>query len=349
MWVKISFDQADVLFKHECIGVVLSHIAQNRRTSAAQVRNAFGFGVKAAWSMLNDLANAGLVLKDQYEYKPTQAVANGYVLLNVYDARVDKLLRFKAARLILLNFALKNTSIREIAKATKVPYPTLVRTKKTLTQLGIISGTEVKTDLLLLPKDPLDAIPREEHRRIMRYFLDSVKTFDKDVDEPIILFGEASSGAPTLNLNIAVLLRPADGPGRMHHVLCNVLRSAENATAHFGASISLVSIVEDAWLMQKLKLVFPPNRTIDETYAGICINGHLPSENDFFRLWQASHPIPQEKVQEWLSKRRLFKLADGTYVFSRKALSELRRKPVQVVEVLVPVEEKRVPLLTIQL
>jgi len=348
MLLKIPFQKTGKLLKHRRICEALEYASKHHIVSMTEMKNELGLGTKHAWSLLHDLARAGFLNRRKRKYEVTDKIRNDYVLLNLRDVRSDRLYKCKAMRTVLFHFSIGNANLMEIARETGVSYPTLLRAVKMLREAGIVSGTEIRPEFLYVPKDPVELIPREEHRKAIRYFLHSLKAAIQNFTEPIVFFGEASFGKTALTLKVALLVKPAKGPERMLRFLRGAMISAENVTAHFGALMELTAIVEDAWLMQKLGIISPPDQTILETYRGICIHGILPRKEDFFQLSQLSHPFPSEKIQESLAKGYLKPRKNGSYAYTEKALKIFREHPLHITEIRVPVDRKEIRLLTIR-
>jgi len=326
MMLKLPIEKAAFLLKHKNIDRILKCIATRRSVTSRCVAREAGVTVKVAWLALRDLTETEHLEKKDRRFVASSKIRDEYVLVNLRDLRSDRLFRWRATRKILYLLATrKEISQKEISIRTWVPYVTVRKILITLRDAGIIVGDELNTEFFLMPTDPIELVPRQVHQNVARQFLTALKTYRPSLTEPVVIFGEASWGKPTITIRIAALSKAATPPEEQIALADGLVLAASNVTSQFGLSVDLTLTTQDACLAQQLGFA-KPVMLISEILDGICIHGRMPTPEDYFELAMETYPLSKERIQDMLRKGYLTKTEDGRLIHTPKGFEALRKK-----------------------
>jgi len=311
--------------------------------------NALARKTQSSWrcvkSALQVLRDAEYVDQTGRKFVATEKVAGESFILNLRDSAADALFRWKATRALLYQLYLKpNSSLRELSYMLGLPYRTVKAVARKLKKVGLISGGTVNPQLIVRSASPLEIIPRRAHRDVIRHFLSALKTYCSDFNEAIVLFGKASYGERTIDLDLAVIFKEVE-KGTMFYVAEKAVLASENVTSNYGAKITLSMCAAYAWVQMKLDIVHYDNPALRSLVDGICVYGELPSDDELFELGQALSPWPEEVIREKLEKGYLKPAGNGKYAYTEKAIKVFREKRSKVVESQIYIDGKKVRLI----
>lgn len=325
MYVRLPLETANLLLKHKNVAGMLRYIADGGRVTVKSVAEHAGVTRDVAREALGCLLRAELISKSGRYFLTTDKLTRDHVLINVRDIEVDALFRWRVTRKILYALSLKKDfRIRELAAASGYSYITVRKALSALRKAGVVVADSLNRELVYLPEDPIENIPRQYHRKAVRHFLVALKTYYPELSEPVVVFGEASQGWPSQEINVAILTRVAAPPERLAYLTDKLVLASSNATSQTGFSINLTITTEDACLSRLLNLT-EPNKTIEDILEGICVHGKMPTPEDYFDLAQQAYPLSEEKIQ-LLLKKKYIAMKDGRYVHTEAGFRFLRRK-----------------------
>jgi DNA-binding transcriptional regulator YhcF (GntR family) len=348
MLFKLQFTMVPVLLRHKDLLNALRTLTLNRPTTASQLASEIGTSRQLAYLLLKDLMRTGHVVKRGKTYvKNEEMILNDSIILNLRDVETDRLFKWRIARKLLYWLCTERvSSMAEAARMLNAPYETVKKVKGIFKAAGIVSGNHVKHDYIVAAKHPIDLIPRQEHREVVKHFIDTMETYRPGFQETIVLFGDASWGITTLNLELAVLVHEMLSAGHMWALTEKFVQASENVTGLQGARIDLTIMASSVLAKYKLGLAENFNPTLDEVMNGICVHGRLPDENDLFELMRLNAPPSKEQIESLLKKGYLEPTGDGKFKYTEKAINDLKRKPKsKITEEFLVVKQKRIRLL----
>jgi len=347
MLISIPYKSLPLLFKHKGMEKVMPFIHTNPGFSIRHLRDQVGLGRKLSQSILKTLLWTEHIEKQGRRYFPTEKINAEYLIVNLRDVRTDALFKWSGARSILLTLYEKRTAkVYELSVFLGIPYRTIKRTLHYLRRAGIVSDLHINKDVIMQPRDPLELVPRKEHRTLLQDYISMIK--EKGLDNlPIILFGDASYGMPTLTIDLLVLLKGFMKPEEQERIMEGFVLASKNITSSYGVALEVIFALEEVWLAHKLDFTSKRNEILTRALRGICLRGRTPKKEDYFELHQLANPAPPTKIKEWIV-RGYVQEANGRYVYTDKAIERFREKaPTNVVEVLVPILDRKVRFITV--
>jgi hypothetical protein len=347
--LAVPYEATSSLFKYKNSGLMLRELSRHGKITASDLAGKALVGVKTAWSLLRSLQRVECVARDGGFFRATGALQEDSIVINLRDSFYDDIFRYAITRRVLLYLATKkHKSFAEMARDLQTPYVTCIAVVNLLRRSGLVTNHGLREGLLREASSPLQLIPRSIHRSAIEHFLQALETYYSGFEEPIILFGDASWGKPSLSIEIMGLSELSAPPEKFYVFTRALANAASVVTSAFGASIELSVSTRDAWLAQKLKIVRNPHPTLAKAFEGICIHGSLPTLANLYELMNRTRPIEKEKLEEWLQKGYVEREREGRYVFTEKALTQLQKKPSETFEDEIRVEGKKISLIGVK-
>jgi len=277
---------------------------------------------------------------------PSERIGSDSIIINLRDVRTSTLFRWNKTREILLKLCSDNAKLRDISVNLQISYRMVQWILRNLRQADIVSDLHVNTNIIVKPKDPLELVPRKEHRFLLRNYTSMLETFGLG-NAPLILYGDASWGKPTFTLELLALIKGYMEAEDQERLMRNYVIAAKNLTSNYGAGMKISFALEEVWLAQRLGFASTENLLLSSAMEGICLCGKLPTREDYFELHQLVNPAPPTKIREWIAKGYVQEV-DGRYVYTDKAIERFRETaPTNVVEVLVPILDRKVRFITV--
>ena len=325
---------------------VLSFIASRSEFTVNEVVAATHAGKKGVRRLVKRLVKAGCVEKDGKAYRWVIPVQDGNFIVNLRDYKTEALFRNRKMRDVLLSLFFGETSVMKMALDVGSSYRQTKRMLQSLRRIGLIKGLELNPQLIFEPENPLDLIPRHEHRTMVKEFLDLVSS--KAPDIPLIFFGDASWGRPTTKLEFMLLVHAVAPPEEINNVIQQHVLAARGLESSHNCRVELAVAWTTVWLEQKLGMTLTENPLMKEATRGICLRGKVPGKDDYFQLHFMEQPLPESRLKELLKKQYL--AYNGfRYVYTDKAIRTMRRKaPTLIKEARIPVLDRSITLLTIE-
>ena len=349
MLLAVPYESASLLFKYKNSGSMLRELSKHRRITASSLAEMAHVGVKTAWSLLRSLQRVECVVRDGRFFKATDALQDDSIIINLRDSFYDDIFRYNVTRRILFSLATKkHRSFAKMARDLQIPYVTCIAVVNMLRKSGLMADRGLREGLIREASNPLQLIPRSAHRSAAEHFLQALKTYYPEFSEPLILFGDASWGKPSLSIDILALSELSVYPEKLYVFARALVNAASVVTGSFGAAVDLNITTKDAWLAQELKMVRNPHPTLAMAFEGICIHGSLPTFKDFFEFMNRARPVEKEKVAEWLRKGYVRINEQGRYVFTERALDRWRKKPSEIFEEKVKIEGRSISFIGIK-
>lgn len=346
MLLKIPVEICAKILKVKNAQVALSTMVTLQKFTVSEIAQASGLSKKSARKLLRVLLHAGIIEKRGRAYQCTPALSKSGVMVNLRDLR-SKLL-FKPNLLhsvLLLLCTYSEIPLTKIAFELGVSYRTVKRLLQRLRLLGLVAGIQVNPSLVQQPVDPLELIPKTEHRLVVREFLQLLPSLPSLT---VVFFGDACFGLQTTTLNFLVLFPATIRPEELTSIMERYVVAARSITEAHGFTIDLTFAVKDVWLEQKLGMVIAENTLIKQALCGVCLSGELPDRDDYFELHNSAHPVSPTRLAELLRKGYV-KQEANRYVYSEKALQTMRKKaPTLIKEIQVSVLGKNLRLLKIE-
>ena len=345
MLLNIPFKMADELLKYGSATKILKALSSGQLMTAASIMREVRLSWKAVWSALQALVKTEYVTREGRMYRATEKVRENSFLLNLRDSLTDELLRWKSARHILyLLYTRPECSLLEISDASNLPYPTVRAVVKRLRRIGLIAGKKISSELIMEPSDQLELVPRIAHRRALRHFLSTLKTYYPKFDEAIILFGDASWGKLVITLDLAVIVEKPE-PEWMLYIAKKLVYSSKNVTADLGVIINLTMMARYVLPQINLDIVEYASPLPRMVANGICIYGQLPRSEDLFELGGYLNPRPEEEIRRLLRKGYIQRIEGDRYVYTEKAIERFRKNKSRVTENLIRIDDKEMRLI----
>jgi biotin operon repressor len=328
----LPYSAVDYLFKCKRAKEILQILVDEKHVTITSLAKSVGLSVKAVWSFMRQLEQAGFLIREHGLLKVSERVGNGYVVVNLRDVEVGKLFRCRFTPLLLyLLISRRGMSLRWISQLAHMPYRTAKRALMQLREAGIVSGMNVRTELLREVDDPLVLVPRNGHRSAIRHFLSVLGEEYPNFTEPVVVFGDASWGRNTISIDVLAMSKLAFPPEKHVVFLRRLSSAASSATYQFGYIFNITYTTEDAWLAQKLGFVSNPHPLIEASFDGICVNGEIPQEENYFELTMHALHLSEERIRELLGEERIAE-KNGKYVYTKKAIELYRQKKAKLFE-----------------
>lgn len=345
MLLAIPFDVSSDLFRYSATPRILRALSKNRSLTASTAMRETQTSWKAAWLTLQCLERTEYVRRLGRKYAATDKIRDEFFILNLRDFMANELFKWKAIRALLYHLYTKpHISHRELCHLLGASYDTVKVIMRKLKRAGIIVEGKVEPEFIFHPSTQLELIPRTTHREGVQYFLSALKTCYPDFDEAVVLFGDASWGKPTIELDLLAVVASPD-PDRMYFTAKKLVYASENTTLNYGAKISLSMMARYVWPQLKLDIVDYNNISLQAVIEGICIYGQLPANEEFFKLGREVSPWPDGVIQEKLEKGYLRPIGDGEYVYTDKAIKVFKEKRSKVTETWIQVGGKQIRLI----
>jgi DNA-binding Lrp family transcriptional regulator len=328
----LPYSAVDHLFRCKHARDILHALADERYVTVTSLAKSVGLSVKAVWSFMRQLEQAGCLIREHGLLKVSERVGNGYVVVNLRDVETGKLFRCRSTPLLLyLLIARKGMPLRWISQLAHVPYRTVKRALVQLREAGIVSGMDVRLELLREVDDPLALVPRSGHRSAIRHLLSVLSEEYPDFIEPIVVFGDASWGRNTVSIDVLAMSKLAFPPEKHVVFLRRLSSAASSATYQFGYIFNMAYTTEDAWLAQKLGFVSNPHPLIEASFDGICVSGEIPQDEDYFELMAQALHFSEERIRELIDEGHIVE-RNGKYVCTEKAIGLYREKRAKLFE-----------------
>lgn len=345
MLLSIPFSMSHGLFRYNATVQIFEELSLRSPITV----NALARKTRFSWGCirlaLQLMEQAEYVVKAGRMYVATDMVANESFTLNLRDSLVDSMLKWKSMRAILYQLYVKpKSSLQELSATLGLPYRTVKAVVGLLRKAGLIVNGAVRSELVKMPEDPLEFVPRKSHREVLRHFISAVKTYYPAFNDAIVLFGEASWGKPTLELRVAIIIEEAE-PNKMLYTAEKLILASENVTFNFGATLDLYMMASYVWPQLKLDIVDYDDLSLRSIIEGICIHGHLPANEELFELGRTLSPWSKDAIQEKLEKGYLKPAGDGKYEYTEKAIKKFKEKRSKITEMQIQVGEKTIKLI----
>jgi len=346
MMVKIPFNSVDALFRLRKASEGLTVIATLRSFTLKRLREEAEMSRRVSESLVRTLLYTEHLERRGKKFFATDLVGADFTILNLHDARCDKLFRHKPTRSLLLALCrCEEGGPCGLSARLGVPYRSLERALKLLRDVGIVSDIHLNENTLVHPTDAISFVPRKAHRIVLQDFVYMIVS--RKLSYPLILFGPASDGEDTLKLDIMTLLRGYMRSDDIVDAMKAVVSAATNITSTHGVTLETWFALEEVWLAQKLGFAKNPNPTLARALEGICIYGKTPEKHDYFEIHQTADPAPPTKLAEWVSKGYVEKVGER-YVYTDKAFQAFKsRAPTNIIEASIPILGKEVKFLTV--
>lgn len=342
MLLKLPLSTSAEALKAKNATAVLSLMASGRKFRSRELASMTGVSRKGIRKLLRTLLQAGVIEKVGRAYQCTPALSGSGIIVNLRDVRTRLLFKPKLLYDLLLSLHFTDDPLLKIASELRISYRTAKRLLRRLRTLGLVEGFEVNPALILQPADPLELIPRDEHRLAVKEFL---QLAPEAPDCALIFFGDASFGLKTSTLNFLILFPATIRPEELTSMMERYVIAASSITEAHGLSIDLTFAVKDVWLEQKLGMLLVDNALLKQAQRGICLRGKLPDKDDYFELHRLARPVSPTRLAELLAKGYV-KQEGARYVYTEKALRTMRAKaPTLIEETQVPILGKNVRLL----
>ena len=346
MLVKIPFDKSSSLLRHADSPKMLRVIASQPSITSGKLAFKSGVSRRLASLFLSNLSRTGHLTKQGRTYFRSEMIGEDYIAINLRDSEADRLFRWRIMRkLLYLLCTGKFSSLAEAARILEASYETVKKAMAIFRSTSIVFREHVNPEFIIEAVDPIRLIPRREHRQVVRHFLDSVEIYYPEFQEPVVLFGDASWGIFTLNIDIAVLMEDTASAVSMLAASEKFVMAAENVTASQGANINLTMMMGSVLIKYNLGLLEGISPTIEAIKDGICVHGEIPNEEDLFSLMASRIPPPNERIEEMLRKGYLEATERG-YRFTNKAIDAFKKRPKsKITEKFVTVGKKQIRLI----
>jgi predicted transcriptional regulator len=343
MFIKLPFSSAEVLLKNaRALRAAVSMAVFDTASLATRA----GVPKSSARLLIKNLKGCELVRKVKGGYTFDGGKVDDGILLNIRDEMLNPLFRRKVTRELLLHLVKGQHNLKRMAEDIGVARMTLVRVLKDLRTAGLVEGRDVAANMLYEPSDRTELIPRSIHRKAVRYFIGCLETRSPCACSAV-LYGEATHGAWSAPLKLAVLVR-FSSPETAATVIKAATTALDETVSEYEVPASLSLVTEDAWFAQKFNLVETPHLLLLELLNGIFVYGEPPRDEEYFELVRQSYHIPQEKLESMLRKGHIRPYRSG-YSFTEKGIKAWRKKPINIIEFQYPCNGKKVPIISVGL
>jgi len=334
-----------MILKHKGIGRALSYISSCTQFTMKQLVDEAGLSRKIAKSIVKDMLWTEHLERKGRKIFSTNRILSESILLNLRDVRVDVLFRWRGTREVLMKIG-NGINLRELSVYLKIPYATLRWIIYRLREADVVSGFNINDELIWVPDNPLEIVPRKTHRKILQNFLSMIRKFNM-MDIPIIFYGDASWGKDVLSLELLALIKGYLKEEEQMRIMENFIIAAKNVTSSFGAVVDVSFALEEVWLAQNLGFVFKENPLLKMAENGICLCGRLPTKEDYFEMHERVNPCPPDKLAEWIAKGYVRRVG-CRYVYTDKAIERFKQvAPTYIDEVLLPIFDRKVRFITV--
>jgi hypothetical protein len=341
MLLRITSESARCVLKHDGMDKVISYVSSHPVFRSSELASAVKIGKKCTHEILRSLLSTEHLEKQGRAYRSVSRIHNNYMTINLRDVRSDALFKWKGTRQILYELCVERSTLAKASEKAGISYRMAQWIARKLRGAGILLELEVNPCFLEQPQDPFELIPRRADRTVLRELADMVESRGL-TEHALIFFGDASFGFPSPVLNLMVLMRGDMEEDKQEHLMQSYVAAASNVTLSYGRLVEVSFAIEEAWLAQKLGITSTVSSLLCDSYAGICLSGRLPLEEDYFELLRSVNPPPQSRIREWLDKGYLTQV-NGKLAYTSKALQKFRQEaPTNLMEVVMPILEKKV-------
>jgi len=318
----------------------ISYISSHPIFRPSEIASEIGASKKRTYALLGSLLFTEHLEKQGRLYRSTCRIRSNHIIINLRDTRSDALFKWRGARQILYELWAQRSTLAEVFERTGISYRTGHWIARKFRDAGILLGFEVNPALLEQPKNPFELIPRRVHREVLHELAEIIEP-QPLMEHALIFFGDASFGFLSPALDLMVLMRTSEWD-EQERLMESYVAATSSITASYGIPIEISFANEEAWLAHKLGITSTVSPLLRESYAGICLRGRLPLEEDYFELLQSVKPPPPSKIREWLEKGYLTEIG-GKLAYTEKALQKFRDKaPTNLMEVTLLVLNKKV-------
>lgn len=347
MILEVPMEATKEIMRYEATAKILKLLSSNAELSASSVMRKANVSWKAAWTTLHALTKADLLEKRGNNFASTYKVKEHAVQLNLRDSLTDVLFKWRCMRRLLYElYRHPDQSLSEVSHKIGVHRKTVECALKALRRSGVVEGKSIKSELISMPSDPLDLVPRKVHKQVLGHFLAALKTYYAAFDEALVLYGDASWGRPTFKFDVLAVLDTIESP-KIVYIAEKLALAARNTTSNFGVSFDLTLTNSYIWPQLSLGLVEGLDQRVSSMAEGLCICGELPHDDDFFILGRKLNPLSLEKTEELLKKRYIAPANSGKYVYTKKAIRKFREKKSKMIEEPLLVGGRKMSLLSV--
>lgn len=345
MLISVPFRSANMILKHKDVGRALSYISSHRRFTMKRLSDETGLSKKIVKSIVKDMVWTEHLEREGRKFFSTNKILPESIVLNLRDVRIDILFKWRKTREILMKIG-NGINLRELCVYLKIPYSTLRWIIYRLREADIVSGSSINKELIYVPENPLEFVPRKTHRNLLRNFLSMIQKFNM-TEIPIILYGDASMGKDVLSLELLALIKGCLEEEEQIRIMENFVIAAKNVTSSFGAGVDVSFAMEEVWLAQKLGFAAEENLLVKRAEDGICLCGRLPTKEDYFEMHERINPSPPDKLAEWIAKGYVQRI-DDRYVYTDKAIERFKQvAPTYIDEVLLPIFDRKIHFIAV--
>lgn len=312
----------DGLFKCRDFPKIVRHLVSSGDVSVSSTARAARISRKTAWSVLKTLRRTG-----HLDNGKIKRMDKDFIVVNLRDVATDALFRFSGTRRFLYLKLKGDVSLSEAASSLSMKYVTVKKLAAKLRKAGVLTEeNRVRDELVRRPEDPLDLIPRKEHRQAVRFFLDELKS-----EVPQCMYGGASWGVEVLEINVLALQK---SPSYSSAILTqDLVDAASAANLRFGFKFNLAVATFLAWFENAFAQV--PSLTLLEASDGIFVRGFPPCPEDYFECVEEG--ADEERIKELLAKGYIRKTERG-FAYTDKALNAFKTAPSAIKETIADVD-----------
>lgn len=333
--------------KHRGMDRAVAFFSDNDAFTLKQFVEKTGLTRGVAQLILRDMVLTEHLEKKGRRYFCSERLRGRTLIVNVRDIRSEVFFKRKGMRELLFWLSVGEKRLSEVAIKARTSVRTLKRATKELRESGIISDLTINPKVLWAASNPLGMVPRKEHALILGNFI-SLAEDQGPIGCPLVFFGDASWGNPSLTLKIMALFKIGPGIGSHVDVMERLVLASKTITSTYGVSVDLAFSATEAWLLQKLKITTSEHPLLNEAFSGICIHGMLPKEEEYFELLRQTVPFPKEKIKDWLAERYIEQV-ENKYVLAKKGVEMMRKRaPSDLIQGRIPVFDKGVPFITVK-
>jgi len=256
---------------------------------------------------------AGVVSPDLHLQVPS---LDRGIVLNLRDSKIDRLLNSKHMRPVLNALASdKPVKLRELAATLECNPGTVKHVLDKLQKFGLIAGGQLVKEAIYSPQDPVDEIPRLEHRNAVSYFLSFIRK-EGNLDA-VIVYGDSATGRLTRNIEallVSKLIVPVPSGQEPDIDLVTVAARAalDTASVHqpFKLELALIECFEWQSYLQISKPFISPR--LYRAIQGITVYGESqPSPTKLFDQWTKISPMRENELSKAIERGVFIRTPSG--------------------------------------
>jgi hypothetical protein len=238
------------------------------------------------------------------------------IVLNLRDSKIDRLLNSKHMRPILNALASdKPVKLRELAATLECNPGTVKRVLDKLQKFGLISDGQLVKEAIYTPQDPVDEIPRLEHRNAISYFLSFIRK-ENNLDV-VMVYGDSATGRVTHNIEVLLITKLVVPVPRSHEPDIDLMTVAaraalDTASVHQPFKLELALVESFEW--QSYLLISKPfiSPRLYRASQGIAVHGESqPSLTKLFDQWTKISPMSETELSKAIERGVFIKTPAG--------------------------------------